>query len=1047
MYFHVERIKRILSELKVLAYRDKISVDNYKMKECLYNGYDLLKEYPTEENGWCDFKANDRWGGIDKHFWFKTVIEIPESFAGETVIYEVKTGREGQWDAKNPQFLAYINGKATQGLDVNHTELLLCEKANPGEVYEVALYAYGGMEDGLVELKTSLAILDKNIEKLYYNIKVPVEVAELLGDEDKKRVDILKYLIETINKLDLRKRYSKDFYSSLQEASTYLEEEFYEKYCGEEQALEVCIGHTHIDVAWMWTLAQTREKVARSFSTVLNLMDQYPEYKFMSSQPQLYKYLKEDHPDLYSKVRERIKEGRWEPEGAMWLEADCNLTSGESLIRQILHGKKFFKDEFNTDSKILWLPDVFGYSAALPQILKKSGVDYFMTTKISWNEYNKLPYDTFMWRGIDGTEVLTHFITTTGYSKEGKIGTGTTYNGNTDSSSVMGCWQRYQQKDINDVVLNCFGHGDGGGGATKEMLENLRRLEKGIPGAPKTKIATAGEFFENLDKKVSNNKKLPKWVGELYLEYHRGTYTSMARNKKFNRKTEFLNLDAELYSTINNMLADGVYPKNELNDCWETTLLNQFHDIIPGSSIKEVYDDSKKDYERINVIGNEILNSALNNIASNINLSKTSAVVFNQLSFDRDDVVEFQLPEGWENANVFDGEEVLLSQLVEGNKVVFYAKQVPAKGYKSFAIEKCSKEKAIEVENAIAGTVIDTGRFSIIFDENYNITSIYDKRNDREVIKNNEKANVLQVFEDKPHNWDAWDINIYYQDKMWEVNDVHKAEVIEKGPLRTTLKIERKFLDSTIVQYIRMYKDIERIDFFNDIDWKEEQMLLKAAFPVDIHSDKATFEIQYGNVERPTHWNTSWDYARFEVCAHKWADLSEGDYGVALLNDSKFGHDIKDSTMRLSLLKSSIMPNPEADKEKHSFVYSLYPHSGDWKESKVVNMAYSLNCPMYVKVEQPHEGELVNNMSFIKVNKDNVVVEVIKKAEESDDVVVRLYECHNKRTKVACELFRSFKEVVECDLMENYTNKVNTNNKIFEFEIKPYEIKTFKIKL
>jgi alpha-mannosidase len=1047
MYFHVERIKRILSELKVLAYRDKISVDNYKMKECLYNGYDLLKEYPTEENGWCDFKANDRWGGIDKHFWFKTVIEIPESFAGETVIYEVKTGREGQWDAKNPQFLAYINGKATQGLDVNHTELLLCEKANPGEVYEVALYAYGGMEDGLVELKTSLAILDKGIEKLYYNIKVPVEVAELLGDEDKKRVDTLKYLIETINKLDLRKRYSKDFYSSLQEASTYLEEEFYEKYCGEEQALEVCIGHTHIDVAWMWTLAQTREKVARSFSTVLNLMDQYPEYKFMSSQPQLYKYLKEDHPDLYSKVRERIKEGRWEPEGAMWLEADCNLTSGESLIRQILHGKKFFKDEFNTDSKILWLPDVFGYSAALPQILKKSGVDYFMTTKISWNEYNKLPYDTFMWRGIDGTEVLTHFITTTGYSKEGKIGTGTTYNGNTDSSSVMGCWQRYQQKDINDVVLNCFGHGDGGGGATKEMLENLRRLEKGIPGAPKTKIATAGEFFENLDKKVSNNKKLPKWVGELYLEYHRGTYTSMARNKKFNRKTEFLNLDAELYSTINNMLADGVYPKNELNDCWETTLLNQFHDIIPGSSIKEVYDDSKKDYERINVIGNEILNSALNNIASNINLSKTSAVVFNQLSFDRDDVVEFQLPEGWENANVFDGEEVLLSQLVEGNKVVFYAKQVPAKGYKSFAIEKCSKEKAIEVENAIAGTVIDTGRFSIIFDENYNITSIYDKRNDREVIKNNEKANVLQVFEDKPHNWDAWDINIYYQDKMWEVNDVHKAEVIEKGPLRTTLKIERKFLDSTIVQYIRMYKDIERIDFFNDIDWKEEQMLLKAAFPVDIHSDKATFEIQYGNVERPTHWNTSWDYARFEVCAHKWADLSEGDYGVALLNDSKFGHDIKDSTMRLSLLKSSIMPNPEADKEKHSFVYSLYPHSGDWKESKVVNMAYSLNCPMYVKVEQPHEGELVNNMSFIKVNKDNVVVEVIKKAEESDDVVVRLYECHNKRTKVACELFRSFKEVVECDLMENYTNKVNANNKIFEFEIKPYEIKTFKIKL
>jgi alpha-mannosidase len=1046
MYFHVERIKRTLVELKLLAYRDKISIDNYKMKECSYNGYELLDEEATKENGWCDFKANDRWGGKDKHFWFKTVIQIPDNYEGKTIFYEVKTGKEGQWDAKNPQFLAYINGKATQGLDVNHTELLLCEKANPGEIYEIALYAYGGMEDGLVDLKTSLGILEKDIEKLYYNIKVPVEVAELLGEEDKKRIDILKYLIETINKLDFRKRYSESFYNSLREASSFLEEEFYGKYCGEEQALEVCIGHTHIDVAWMWTLAQTREKVARSFSTVLNLMDQYPEYKFMSSQPQLYKYLKEDHPELYKEVKERVKEGRWEPEGAMWLEADCNLTSGESLIRQILHGKKFFKDEFNTDSKILWLPDVFGYSAALPQILKKSGVDYFMTTKISWNEYNKLPYDTFMWRGIDGTEVLTHFITTTGYSKEGKIGTGTTYNGNTDSSSVMGCWQRYQQKDINDVVLNCFGHGDGGGGATKGMLENLRRLEKGIPGAPKTKIATAGEFFKNLDEKVNNNKKLPKWVGELYLEYHRGTYTSMARNKKYNRKTEFLNMDAELYSTINNVITDGVYPKKELNACWETTLLNQFHDIIPGSSIKEVYDDSKKDYERINAIGNKILNSALDNIASKINLSKTSVIVFNQLGFDRDDIVEFNLPEGWENAKVYDEEEMLLSQLVEGNKVVFYVKQVPAKGYKSFTIEKCSKEDSPEIKNITAGVDIDTGRFSISFDENYNISSIFDKKNNREVIKNNEKANVLQVFEDKPHNWDAWDINIYYQDKMWEVNDVQKAEVIEQGPVRTTLKVERKFLDSTIVQYIRMYKDIERIDFYNDIDWKEEQMLLKAAFPVDIHSDKATYEIQYGNVERPTHWNTSWDYARFEVCAHKWADLSEGDYGVALINDSKFGHDIKDSTMRLSLLKCAIMPNPEADKEKHNFVYSIYPHSGDWKESKVVNMSYTLNCPMYAKVEQPHEGELQNNMSFIKINKDNVIVEVIKQAEESEHVIVRMYECHNKRTSVTGEVFKSFAEVVECNLMENDLNKVKSDSSTFEFEIKPYEIKTFKIK-
>lgn len=1046
MYFHIERIKRILSELNELVYRNKVYIKSYKVKECSYNEYALLKEETSVENGWSNFNIDDRWGGKDKHFWFKSTIEIPENYNGHSVVYMIRTGREGQWDAKNPQFLAYINGKATQGLDVNHTEILLSEDAKPGDIYEIALYAYGGMEESQADLKTCISILDKDIEKLYYNVKVPLEVAALLGQEDKKRVDILGYLTETINKLDLRKKYSNEFYISLGKANKYLEEEFYGKYCGESEALEICIGHTHIDVAWLWTLAQTREKVARSFSTVLNLMKQYPEYMFMSSQPQLYKFLKEDQPELYNQLKERVKEGRWETEGAMWLEADCNLSSGESLVRQIIHGKKFFKDEFGVDSKILWLPDVFGYSAALPQILKKSGVDNFMTTKISWNEYNKLPYDTFIWKGIDGTEVLTHFITTTGYSKEGKIGTGTTYNGNTDPSSVMGCWQRYQQKELNDVVLNCFGHGDGGGGATKEMLENLRRLEKGIPGAPRTKTGTAKEFFEKLHKKVGGNKKLPKWVGELYLEYHRGTYTSMARNKKYNRKTEFLNMDTELFGVISNILANGSYPQNEINNCWETTLLNQFHDIIPGSSIKEVYEDSKKDYERINAVGREILNSALDNIASKINLSKISVVVFNQLGFERDDVVEFKLPDGWENARVFDCKERQVSQLVEGNMIIFNAKSVPAKGYKSFILESCSKEDCFGENIAADGKNLSNGRFSIELDEDYNIKSIFDKRNGRQVLQKNERANVLQAFEDKPHNWDAWDINIYYQDKMWEVNDVQRAEVIEQGPVRATIKVMRRFLDSTIIQYIRVYKDIDRIDFYNDIDWKEEQILLKAAFPVDIHADKATYEIQYGNVERPTHWNTSWDYARFEVCAHKWADISEGNYGVALLNDCKYGHDIKDSTMRLTLLKCATMPNPEADKEKHSFVYSLYPHSGGWKDGKVVNMSYNLNCPMYTKVEQAHEGTLPQNMSFIKVNKDNVIIEVIKKAEESNDVIVRMYECHNNRTTVSCELYKSFNEVIECDLLENDLYRVISDSNTFEFEIKPYEIKTFKIK-
>ncbi|WP_256201103.1 alpha-mannosidase [Thermoanaerobacter thermocopriae] len=532
-----------------------------------------------------------------------------------------------------------------------------------------------------IELYTEIAILEREIEKLYYNIKVPLEVIKLLEKDSLEYINTLKYLQTAINILDLRKPFSKDFYNSINKANEYLEREFYGKYCGHDDVIEICVGHTHIDVAWLWTLSQTREKVARSFSTVLNLMKQYPEYIFISSQPQLYKFVREDHPEIYEEIKKRIKEGRWEAEGSMWVEADTNLTSGESLVRQIMFGKRFFKKEFGVDNKILWLPDVFGYSAALPQILKKSGIDYFMTTKISWNEYNKMPYDTFMWRGIDGTEILTHFITTTDYVKGEAKGWFTTYNGFLNPSQVMGCWQRYQQKGINNYVLNSYGYGDGGGGPTKEMLEIGKRLAKGIPGVPKVRMGKAIDFFKQLEKNVKDNPRLPKWVGELYLEYHRGTYTSMARNKKYNRKIEFLNLDSELFSTMNMILQGKEYPQSEINKNWEITLLNQFHDILPGSSIKEVYEESKKQYEEINARGKNIINSALDSICSNINLKNISLVVFNQLSFERSDIVEFELPESWSDVLVYDGEKLITSQKVESNKIIF-AKMFHQRGIK-----------------------------------------------------------------------------------------------------------------------------------------------------------------------------------------------------------------------------------------------------------------------------------------------------------------------------------------------------------------------------
>lgn len=1040
----LERIGRIIEELKIYSRSCRVDIDSLSFREGNFS-YQDRKEYDAAS--WKPLEKDGRWGGRDKHFWFTATYKVPEKHNGKAIAFAVSTGRENDWDAVNPQFLVYVNGELIQGLDVNHREIILSQRVVTDDVYSIDLQAYSGMRDGLAELNYSVCAIEREVEKLYYDIDVPYNVAKLLDKEDKRRIDILRSLNDAVNLIDFRKPLSDQFVQSVIEADEYLEKEFYGSFCGDESITAHCVGHTHIDVAWLWTLTQTREKTARSFSTVLNLMKEYPEYIFMSSQPQLYKFIKTDHPEIYEEIKKRISEGRWEPEGAMWLEADCNISSGESLVRQVLFGTGFFEKEFNVKNQILWLPDVFGYSAALPQILKKSGIDYFMTTKISWNEYNKLPYDTFMWKGLDGTEILTHFITTQNYDAKGHS---TTYNGALTPNEVMGSWRRYQQKDLSEEVLIAFGYGDGGGGPTKEMLENARRMGKGIPGCPKVQIGNSLDFFKRLDAGTTGNSKLPKWVGELYLEYHRGTYTSMARNKKFNRKSELMYQAAEFLSVADNLLVGtSPYPREKLNRGWETILLNQFHDILPGSSIKEVYEDSREQYIEVLKDGQEMLDASIDRIAGNIELAQPSIVVFNQLSFDRNDMVKLKLPDGYENVEIIDSEGTVLPSQIDGDgNAIFYAADVPSKGYNTYGVRRIEACACMEkgLNKAFDG-ILENGFFKIIFDDEMNIISLLDKKNSRETIKTGQRANVLQAFEDKPHNYDAWDINIYYQEKMWEVTDVESVEMIESGDVKTTVRITKRFCDSMITQDISIYSAIPRIDFKTMIYWKETQVLLKAAFPVDIHSDKATYEIQYGNVERPTYWNTSWDKARFEVCAHKWADLSEDGYGVSLLNDCKYGYDIKESVMRLTLLKSAKEPNPDADREIHEFTYSIYPHAGDFKAAGTTQMAYVLNNPLFARYEDRHSGKLADSFSLVKENKENVIIEVVKKAEDSDDMIVRLYEYFNRRSKVKLTFGAAISDVRECDLMEKDLCSIGNEEREFEFDIKPFEIKTFKLKL
>lgn len=1046
-----ERVRKLTDDLQALIYKAERPVASYRM----HQGKERFKDIENlSTQGWEEISHGQVWGGHREYFWFDTTVEIPEDFAGECVVYEMLTGREGEWDATNPQFTIYINGKLRQGFDVNHREIILTKEAKAGERFRIVLSAFTGDQNFSLFLNSRLRVLDRKTEKYFYDISVPFHVAKLLEEGDGNHIRILACLNESLNFVDFRKPYSDAYYGSLEAAQRYITENFYEKYCGKSEESVYCVGHTHIDCAWLWTLAVTQDKAVRSFSTVLELMREYPEYIFMSSQPQLYQYVKKNAPQVYEEIKQRIKEGRWETDGGMWVEADCNISSGEALVRQFLYGQRFFKEEFGTDNCMLWLPDVFGYSAALPQIMLKCGLPYFMTTKINWNEFNQMPYDTFMWEGIDGSRVLTHFIPTKDYKEAPKWeGTNffTTYNGSINPSQIMGGWERYSQKYLNGEVLNSFGYGDGGGGPTREMLENERRLAKGIPGCPRTVMSTARNFFETLERHVKDNKYLPSWVGELYLEYHRGTYTSMARNKKYNRKSEYAYGNLEGYSCMNMLWNAAPYPQGMLKEGWEVILRNQFHDILPGSSIREVYEDSKEEYEAILKENTSRTADTLNQIAGAVDTQEGNLVVFWPNSTEGTGTVCFA-QEGKTPVSVSAQGKTFPVQKAEDGLFLFRALDLPSKGYRSFEIQYEGEDAPSKEGKQVAdgtwyiGTdAMENDLIRLELNEKGQFARIYDKKQDRQVLKEGAVGNVIMTYEDRPHNYDAWDVNHYYTEKSWEADDVQSIQVVEDGPVRGCVRITRKYLDSTICQEIFLYRDSARVDIRNVIDWKEDHIFMKALFPVDIHTDEAVYDIQYGNVKRPTHSNTSWDMAKFEVCMHKWVDVSEDGYGVALLNDCKYGCSVQNGVIGLSMLKCATYPNPDADKETHEFTYSILPHKGDFREGNVVAQAAELNNPAVAVRKKGTASNLPAEASLASVDQPNVVIEAIKKAEDDDSMIVRLYECFNRRSHTILTLGAKIRQAFLCNMMEEKEAAASFQDNQIIFSIKPYEILTFKI--
>lgn len=1029
MVFLDKRAQAICDELKKLSVRQRRTIDAW-----FYKKGNFIRPHDAEadETPFLPFDSRImHWYGPDAHYWFKADMTVPDSFDGRPLWLYVRTQIDEWDDGKNPQFLLYVDGEVVQGIDMNHREVLLTRSARAGQTYRLDLQSYTGTLHTEFNLIVEMQEIDPEIAGLYWDVQVPLSAFSRLDEDGASRRELTRALNGAVNLLDLRTPYSDAFYASLREAREYLKTNLYEALGGHDDVIATCIGHTHIDVAWWWTVAQTREKVCRSFATVLKLMDEYPHYRFMSSQPQLYAFLKERHPELYARIRQRVAEGRWEPEGGMWVEADCNLTSGESLVRQFIHGKRFFKDEFGVDCRILWLPDVFGYSGALPQIMKQCGIQYFMTTKLAWNQFNKMPYDTFRWRGIDGTEILTHLITTLGVGQPVK-NFFTTYNGMLHPDALIGGWQRYQQKEINNDILVSYGYGDGGGGPTRAMLENSDRMEKGVTGLPRVRQAFARTYFDELNARVQGSNRLPVWEGELYFEYHRGTYTSMARNKRSNRKAELHMMDLELLSVL---AQDRLpYPAQEMDGMWKTILLNQFHDILPGSSIHEVYEVTKREYEALERQISALRGERLAALAA----PSDAVTVFNTKGFASDEAVCLGQLDAAALVDA-DGARYPVQQTAEG--AVAFLPALPAKGWRAYSVsnqpEPCAAPFALADDHHL-----ETHYYTVELDENGLLSRLYDKENRREVLRPGQRGNLMRMYEDKPIYYDNWDIDIYYTEKYWDVTELTSLRWTDVGAVSATLELERCVSSSLIRQKIRFYANSRRIDFETYVDWHEHQHLLKVHFPVDVHTDEATFEIQFGNLKRKVHTNTSWDVARFESCGQKWMDLSEGHYGVSLLNDCKYGHSVKDGCIGLTLIKSGIEPNPTTDQEEHFFTYALYPHAEGWQQAGTVREAYRLNQPAL----SVRGGQAGTEYSLASVQPANVILETVKQAEDGNGVIVRLYETENARTEACLTWNRPIASVEECNCIEEKQADAAFERARIPFVIKPYEIKTFRIR-
>ncbi len=946
-------------------------------------------------------QLNDQLGPSWSTHWFKVDVEIPAAWAGQEVHLI--------WDSSS-EACVWRDGQPMRGLSGTrdnremraHPFYVLADKAKGGET--ISLYIETAVNDlfglnredkysriGLLR-QAEVAVFNRAAWDLYWDFTIVADSALRLAEP---RAGQAMYAANTMANTILVD------HPETWDTAREIAHEFLSAKNGDGQHIVTAVGHAHIDTAWLWPLAETRRKCVRTFSTVMELMDRYPDYRFVCSQAQQLAWIKEEQPRLFERIKARVKEGRFIIVGGAWVEPDCNIPSGEALVRQFVYGQQFYQQEFGITCEEFWLPDTFGYPAALPAIMQGSGIKYFLTQKLSWNQFNKPTFSTFIWEGLDGSQVLTHFPPAD------------TYNGMGTVEEVMRSITNFKDHGRSQHSMYLYGWGDGGGGPTENMIESLGRMSD-VDGLPKVVQRSPQEFFKDVEQEAG---KLTRWVGELYFELHRGTYTTQAKNKLGNRRSEDLMHDVEFLWALK---PEG-YPKEAIDHLWRVLLLNQFHDILPGSSITQVYKDSALHYSEIATTGGQLREAALNALFPDATGSNVLAV--NTLAVERREVVEVPL-------NIPNAQKAS-----DGNALVVV--DAPAMGY--VVTQGGTSHSSVTLTESSDGFVFENEFIQATVSKDGLLTSFFDKGLGREMMQ--APGNQFMLYEDRPLDWEAWDMDVYHLEKRRDLPAATSAAVLEQGPTRAAVKFTIAISEKSGIEQVVSLTAVGRVlEFANEVEWHEARQFLKVEFPVNIHASQAFFETQYGYVERPTHYNTSWDIARFEVSAHHWAALIEHDAGFALLNDCKYGYATQDNVLRLSLLRSPQDPDPVADMGHHAFRYGVMAFNGRVEEP--VNEGLRFNSPILVRATAEVEG----SQSFFSVSPSSVVLDTVKKAEDSNDVVLRLYEACGGRVTVQIQTAVPFSSAVRCDLMEREGEALAVDGTTVHIELTPFQVATIKLK-